>query len=95
MPRYAFLTIGFEKPTPDIMSKWSDWFAEIQDHIVEQIGLFGGREISADGVSDLKMDADAVTGVMIIEAADREEAERLASSNPYITSIRVYETMAD
>lgn len=41
--------------------------------------------------TDLGVVRDAVTGYCIIEAAGMEEAERIARSNPFITSIRVYE----
>jgi len=91
MAKFLFLTIGFEKPTPTIMQAWGNWFEEIKDHIISQHHLSSGLEISHAGRRGLPMDLDATTGVMVIEAKDREEAEKLAASNPYITSIRVYD----
>lgn len=91
MAKFLFLTIGFEKPTPVIMQAWGKWFQEIKDHIVLQHHLSSGIEISDAGTKDLAMDLDAITGVMVVEAENREEAEKLASTNPYITSIRLYE----
>lgn len=93
MQQFAFLTIGFEKPTPEIMQEWQAWFASIQDRIVSQVGLMNGQEISASGTADLAMDANAVTGMMVIEAEDRAEAMDIAARNPFITSIRVYDLM--
>ena len=37
------------------------------------------------------MGPDSITGYSIINAESLEEAERLASENPFIASIRVYE----
>ena len=91
MAQFLFLTIGFEKPTPDIMQAWGAWFEDIKEHIVSQHHLPWGLEISHAGRRALPMDLDATTGMMIIEAKDREEAEQLAASNPFITSIRIYE----
>jgi hypothetical protein len=39
------------------------------------------------------MDLEAITGFMIVRAANREEAEKIAASNPYVSSIRFYELM--
>ena len=69
------------------------WFESISGSIVEQVGLRNGREISAQGVRDLPMDADALTGYVIVHAGSLEEAQALAQNNPFITSIRVYELM--
>lgn len=93
MQKFVFLTIGFEKPTPEIMQAWQAWFASIKHRIVSQTGMMKGQEISRDGISDLAMDVDAITGVMVIEAEDRAEAMEIAGRNPFITSIRVYDVM--
>jgi hypothetical protein len=86
------LTYGFEPPTPEIMEAWGKWFGTIKDRMLDSGGFHGGaREISDAGTKDLPMDLEAITGYVIIEAEDLEEAEKLASTNPYIASIRVYE----
>jgi hypothetical protein len=40
---------------------------------------------------DLPLGPDSITGFVIVEAASFEDAERMAQSNPYISSIRLYE----
>ena len=91
MKKFALLTIGFVPPTPEIMSAWKAWFESIKDNIIDHIGLRNGREISTAGTKDLPLGLDSITGVVIINAASLDDAEKLAQSNPYISSIRVYE----
>ena len=89
-----FLHYGFEKPTPEIMDAWGKWFESIEDKMVDKGGFHGGaREISDAGTKDLPMEMGSITGYNIINAESLEEAEQLAQTNPYITSIRVYEIM--
>ena len=85
------LHFGFEKPTPEIMSAWNNWFESISDIQVDQGGFANGREISKDGSKDLPWGQNAITGYNIIEAESIEEAEKIAQRNPFISSIRVYE----
>lgn len=94
MNKYMLLHFGFEKPTPDIMEAWGKWFAEIADRTVENGGLRSGREISKDGAKDLGWDMESITGYTIITAQSLEEAEEIASGNPFISGIRVYEVMS-
>ncbi len=82
---------GFEMPTPEIMEAWGEWFGSMKDNTVENFGFGSGREISKDGTTDLPMGPDSITGISIINAESLEEAEKMAQSNPYIKSIRVYE----
>ena len=82
---------GFEKPTPEIMAAWEKWFASIADRMVDQGGFSGGREISKNGTRDLPWGMESITGYNIIEAEDLNAAEKIAQTNPYIASIRVYE----
>ena len=92
MKRYMLLHFGFEKPTPEIMGAWSKWFESIADKTVENGGFHGAaREISHDGVRDLPLAPDSITGYSIVNAESIEEAEALAKGNPFIASIRVYE----
>ncbi len=91
MKRFMLLHIGFEKPTPEIMSKWKDWFDEVADRTVAQGGFGAAREISHDGTRDLPWGMESITGYSIIEAEDLDDAERMAQSNPFIASIRILE----
>ncbi len=91
MKKFLLLHMGFEMPTPEIMEGWNAWFASIADQTVQNIGFAGGRELTADGTTELGWDADALTGCSIIHAEDMDAAEKIASECPYITGIRVYE----
>ncbi len=94
MKRFLLLHFGFQKPTPEIMKAWGAWFESISDKIVDQGGHFSkGREISRSGTRDLPMDMQSITGYTVIEAPSLDAAENLAQSNPFITSIRIYEVM--
>jgi hypothetical protein len=94
MKKFMLLMYGFETPTPEIMKAWGAWFESIADRMVDQGGFHGGaREISASGTKDLPMGMESITGYVMIEATDLDEAEKVARDNPYIASIRVYEVM--
>lgn len=95
MKKFILLHYGFEKPSPEVMAAWGKWFASVADRTVDNGGMWGGaREISKGGTKDLPLGPDSITGYTIIKAESLEEAERLASENPYIASIRVYEVMS-
>lgn len=94
MKKFVFLTYGFETPTPEIMNAWKKWLESIKDNIVEMGHFPRGREISKNGVADLPLGPDSITGFVIVEAASFEEAGRMAESNPFISSIRIYEVKA-
>ena len=91
MKKFMILHFGFEKPTPEIMGKWQQWFESIADRQLAQGGFAGGREISAEGSRDLPWGMDSITGYNIIEAEDLDAAEAIAATNPFIASIRIYE----
>ena len=92
MKRYMLLHFGFEKPTPEIMAAWGNWFEAVADKTVEHGGFHGGaREISRDGTRDLSMGMESITGYSIIRAENLDEAEKIARDNPFVASIRVYE----
>ena len=95
MKKFVFLTYGFEKPTPEIMAAWGKWLESIKDNIVDMGHLSGGREISKAGTKDLPLGLESITGFMIMSADSLDEAEKMAQSNPYISSIRVYELMSN
>ncbi len=95
MKKFVFLTYGFEKPTPEIMAAWGKWLESIKDNIVDMGHLSGGREISKAGTKDLPLGLESITGFMIMSADSLDDAEKMAHSNPYISSIRVYELMSN
>lgn len=93
--RYMLLHVGFEKPTPEIMAAWGEWFEAVADKTVEHGGFHSGaREISRSGTMDLPMGMESITGYSIIEAESLDAAEEIARDNPFIASIRVYEITA-
>jgi hypothetical protein len=93
--RFVFLHYGFEKPTPEIMSAWGKWFESMKDDIIDMGGHFSaGREISKAGTKDLPLGPQSITGFTIVSADSLDDAEKMAQSNPYISSIRVYEVMS-
>jgi len=89
--KFVLLHFGFENPTPEIMDAWNAWFESIADHSIENVGFGSGREISKSGTRDLPWDMESITGYSVIEAESIEAAEELAQTNPFISSIRVYE----
>jgi hypothetical protein len=93
--KFVFLHYGFEKPTPEIMSAWGKWFESMKDDIIDMGGHFrAGREISKAGTKDLPLGPQSITGFTIVSADSLDDAEKMAQSNPYISSIRVYEVMS-
>lgn len=95
MKKFMFLTYGFEPPTEEIMDAWNKWFASLGDKLVDPGNPFGsGREITHNGTKELSLDLEAVTGYLIINAEDIDEAEELAKTCPIISGIRVYEAMS-
>ena len=94
MKKFVFLTYGFEKPTPEIMAAWGKWLESIKDNTIDMGHLSAGREISKAGTKDLPLGLESITGFMIMKADSLDDAEKMAQSNPYISSIRVYELMS-
>ena len=63
--------------------------------MVDSGSPFGpGIEITHSGTKKLSHDLEAVTGYLIINADNIDEAEKIAKDCPIITSIRVYEAMS-
>lgn len=91
MKRYMLLHVGFEQPTEEIMARWKAWFQSVAPQTVENVGLRASREISREGVKELGWGPDSLTGYTVINAEDMAAAEAIARSNPFITSIRIYE----
>jgi hypothetical protein len=95
MKKFVLLHYGFETPTQEIMEAWGNWFASIEDKVVENIGPFGaGREITHNGTKELSRDREAITGFTVINAESMDDAVKIAKQNPKITSVRVYEVMS-
>ena len=91
MKKFILLHYGFETPTKEIMDAWNDWFESIKNKTIENVGFGGGREISKSGTKNLPWNMESITGYSIIEAESLDAAEKLAQSNPFISSIRIYE----
>lgn len=91
MKKYALLSYGFKTPTPEVMTAWKKWFDSIKGSMVEMIGFGAGRELSNGGVKDLPLGLESLTGMVIVSAENLDEAQKIAATNPYITSIRIYE----
>ena len=67
------------------------WSTEPPDETADMGGFGNGREISKGGTRDLPLGPDSITGFTIVNAANLDDAEKMAQGNPYISSIRVYE----
>ena len=91
MKKCLFLHYGFERATPEIMAAWGKWFESMKDNTIDNLGFSGGREISKAGSKELPLGPESITGISIVSAGSLDEAEEMAKSNPYISSIRVYE----
>ncbi len=94
MKKFVLLHYGFEKPTPEIMAAWNKWLESTKDRTIDMGHFPRGREISKAGTKDLPLELDSITGFSIISADSLDDAEKIAQSNPYISSIRVYEVMS-
>jgi hypothetical protein len=95
MKKFVMLHYGFEKPTPEIMAAWGKWFEAMKDHIIDMGGHFSrGREISKAGSRDLPLGLESITGFTLVRAGSLDDAEKMAQSNPFISSVRVYEVMS-
>ena len=91
MKQFMILHVGFEMPTPEIMEKWNQWFADTKACTLDMGGFMGGRALTKQGTEELGWDENCLTGYSIIEAQSMEAAEAIAATNPFITAIRIYE----
>ena len=91
MKKFVLMHFGFEKPTPEIMQAWNAWFESVADKTLENVGFSGGREITKSGTRELPWNMESITGYSVIEAESLEAAEKLAQTNPFVASIRIYE----
>ena len=92
MKKFIIFHYGYENPTPEIMGAWGKWFESIGDKMVDPGSPLGpGKEITPSGTKELPLGLESLTGYTVIQAADMDEAEKIAKSSPMITSVRVYE----
>ena len=95
MKKFVLLTVGFTQPTPEIMEAWNQWFKSIKDKITDQVGLRNGKEVTKEGIADLPMNKDSITGYLVINAESIDEAIKIAQNCPMVTSTKVYELMSN
>jgi hypothetical protein len=96
MKKFVLLYLGTrdQAPTEEGMAAWGEWFASLGDAVVDAGNPFGaGREVSANGTTELPIDADGVTGYTLINANDIDEAEKIALSHPVVPNIQVFEAV--
>lgn len=91
MKEFLFLSVGFQKPTEEVMGRWKAWFDSISDRIVSQHGLMNGWEITQDGTQELEWGLESITGSIVFRAESLQEAVKIAEKCPIVTSNRVYE----
>ena len=53
-----------------------------------------GKEITRDGINELPLDLESMTGYCIINADNIDEAGKITKEYPIITSIRAHEVMS-
>jgi len=95
MKKFVFLFIGFTRPTPEIMQSWMQWFKSVENKAADMGNMLGhGKEITKHGTIELPMDLDAITGYMVFNAENIDEAEKIAMSCPMITSVKIFEVMS-
>jgi hypothetical protein len=91
---YLYQGQGLTAPTAEGMKAWGDWFASLGEKLVDGGNPFGaGREITADGATDLSNDPAPITGYSIVNAADLDAAQALLAGCPMSTGVRVYEAL--
>ena len=94
MKKFILLSFGFKPPTPEMMDAWRKWFASIGNQVVDPGNPLGpGREVNEQGVKELSVDMQAITGYTIINAESMADAVKIAEGCPVVASMRVYEAM--
>ncbi len=95
MKKFVFVYHGFTEPTQEVMDAWTNWFAEISDHIVDSGNPFGaGREVTPTGTRELPLGSDSATGYSIVNADSIDDAEKLLANCPVTTSVRINEAVS-
>ena len=94
MKNFLFLAVGFGAQTDATMGDWEKWFETNGDKIVDKgAPTVSGREITKSGISELPLDDAAISGYMVVKAADMDEAVKLAEGSPINHALHIYETM--
>ncbi len=92
MAKFIIAYLGSPKPSappsPEDQQKhmqvWKDWMGGLGEAVVSMPApLMGSKVIKADGVSD-NTDPNAMTGFMVVEAADMDAAVEMAKGDPYL-----------
>jgi hypothetical protein len=91
MKKFMLMHFGFEKPSPEDMKAWGEWFQSIADKEVSKGGFAGGRELTSEGTQELPWGPDSITGYNVIEAESLDDAEQIAKGCPIVASLRIYE----
>ena len=92
MKKFLFLYKGYMTPTPEIGKAWMDWFASVGDAMVDSgNAMSGGVEVTPDAVIPIETGLESFTGYSIINADTMDDAIALATTNPMITSVVVYD----
>jgi hypothetical protein len=92
MKKFLFLYKGYEPPTPEIGAAWMEWFAGVGDKLADSGNpMTAGVEVSPDGVRQLEIGSETLTGYSIVNATSLDAAIELAKTNPMITSVVVHE----
>jgi hypothetical protein len=96
MSKFVFLYKGaWPEPTPEIGDAWANWFAEIEESIVDSGNPLGpGREVTDSGSDDLPLGSQSIAGYTIVNADNIDEAEKLLANCPIITSVVIYEAIS-
>ena len=77
------------------MQSWMQWFKSVENKASDMGNMLGqGKEITKNGTTELPVDLNAITGYMVFNAENINEAEKIAQSCPMITSVKVYEVMS-
>ncbi|MEE9388442.1 MAG: YciI family protein [Paracoccaceae bacterium] len=92
MPKFIIAYLGSPKPSsppsPEDQQKhmqaWKDWMGGLGDAVVSMPApLMGSKVVTANGAAD-NTDPNAMTGFMVVEAADMNEAVEMAMGDPYL-----------
>jgi len=100
MPKFVLMFHGGaspEEPSPEVMDRWTAWFGELGDAVVDMGSPFvASATIASDGTPSPGGGPDPATGYTVIEAANLHDAVVMAKGCPGLSSggsVKLYETM--
>jgi hypothetical protein len=96
MKKFVLLYRGTrdQVPTQESTGAWIEWFTSLGDAVIDAGNPFSvGREVSAEGTTEIARSDDGVTGYTLINAPDIDAAEKIALSHPIVRSIQVFEAV--